>query len=658
MTRFSDIRTVFRKEIIEVARDYKNLLVMAFIPIVFLQVLIAGTQVVVDRSITHIERQKFSVAIFGEDSDNKLRDSLSAIDPSIKFVPPAAGCDPDASVRKGNIDLAIQIGPDFWPSLRQMNATPAVQVIYDAQHSNAIFAFARVSKALASLQGKLRNERIKECGLEIPPQPHLQFHEDGQTASTSTYNMSRILPLMLLLVIVITLLSPSIDLFTGENERGTMPLLMVSPVETRDVVLAKLSVVCLLGQTAVSLGLLSFYVMISMLSHRKDRIFSFAGVSSESLLLLFVLTIPLVIILSSLSVLLASKCKSFQQAQGYYLPFMMVVMAPLAVINIHDTKLVSALSLMPIGNICFAMREVIVGTKDWFGLLLIFLVSSFYAFVAGKLTVNSFSRLDLLDRSSMPREARRRTGDYLPEVVVLLSVSFLLMFYAGQSLQAWDALWGTVASQLIGVLGPALLAMSFLRLPFKETLSLKLPSWRLLVAAVFLSPAMALLSLVVSQLQSLILPVPESLSKTFLEMVMPAGRSLPVALLVFGVLPGICEELLFRGAVLGLLRRKLQFGVLIVTVGVVFGAFHLSTYRFLSTACLGIVLTALVAWSGSIYPAMILHACHNSFLIWAQVAGLKEPSLALGVAIVTSTVAGVMLIGFEIRRAKIQKRSE
>jgi sodium transport system permease protein len=642
---------VFRKEVLEVVRDYKNLLVMAFVPIVFLQVLVAGTQVVVDRSITRIERQRFSISIFGDDAGNALRDALAKIDPSITFLP-AQKSTADGSVHNGTVDLAIQLGPDFWPSIHEMNATPDVQVIYDARHNNAIFAFARVSKALAMLQSELRNERIKRSSLEIPPLPKLQFHEEGAAAPASAYNMSRILPMMLLLVITITLLSPSIDLFTGENERGTMPLLMVSPVETRDVVLAKLSVVCLFGQTAVTLGLLSFFTMISVLSHRKDRILSFVGVSTESLLLLFFLTIPLVIILSSLSVLLASKCKSFQQAQGYYLPFMIAVMAPLSVINIHDTRLLSVFSFLPIGNILLAMREVIVGTKDWLGLGLVYLVACAYAFATARFTMRSFDRLEQMDRAQLPREARHRAGDYVPEVTVLLSVSFLLMFYAGQILQAWNALLGTVWSQLLAVLLPGLMAVKFLRLPFKKTLSLNMPSWRLMTAAAMLSPAVALLSIAVSHVQSLVLPVPEGFSKTFLEMIMPAGRSLPVALLVFAVLPGVCEELLFRGAVLGLLRRKLSSKMLILTVGVIFGAFHLSSYRFLSTACLGVAVTALTVWSGSIFPAMVLHACHNALLLGAQVCNLKEPTIALGASIGLATVAGLVLIWTEVRRFK------
>ena len=651
MTRFSDIQTVFRKEIVEVLRDYKNLLVMAFVPIVFLQVMIAGTQVVVDRSITRIERQKVSVSIFGDDVQNQLRDALARLDPCIGFVAPE-NQDIDACIRKGAVDLAIKLGPDFWPSIHDMNATPEVQLIYDARHGNAIFAFSHVSKALAAVQSELRQARIKQTSLAIPPFPKLRFHEEGQTTSASAQNMSRILPMMLLLVITLALLSPSIDLFTGENERGTMPLLMVSPVETRDVVLGKLSVVCLFGQTAVSLGLLSFFLMISVLSHRKDRMLSFVGVSPEALLVLFFLTIPLVVILSSLSVLLASKCKSFQQAQGYYLPFMIVVMAPLSVINIHDTQLLSVFSLIPIGNICLAMREAIVGTKDWLGLVIIYVVSCVYAALTAVYTIRSFDRIEQMDRSDLPREARHRQGDYRLEVAVLLSVSFLLMFYAGQALQSSDALWGTVLSQLCGVLMPALVAVKVLRLPLKRTLSLNRPSWRLLVASVLLSPALALVSIAVSQVQSLFLPVPESFAKTFSEMIMPNGRSLTVALIVFAAVPGVCEELLFRGAVLGLLRRKLSVGALILVVGILFGAFHLSSYRFLSTACLGIALTALTVWGGSIFPSMVLHACHNALLIWAQVSNLKEPDLSLWASITLAALAGLALIWVEASRLK------
>jgi sodium transport system permease protein len=47
-------------------------------------------------------------------------------------------------------------------------------------------------------------------------------------------------------------------------------------------------------------------------------------------------------------------------------------------------------------------------------------------------------------------------------------------------------------------------------------------------------------------------------------------------------------------------------------VGVIFGFFHVSLFRILPTALLGFLLTYVVLFSGSIYPAMLWHTLNNA----------------------------------------------
>jgi len=47
-------------------------------------------------------------------------------------------------------------------------------------------------------------------------------------------------------------------------------------------------------------------------------------------------------------------------------------------------------------------------------------------------------------------------------------------------------------------------------------------------------------------------------------------------------------------------------------VGAIFGLFHVDLWRILPTAYLGVLLTAVVLLTGSIYPAMLWHALNNA----------------------------------------------
>jgi ABC-2 type transport system permease protein/sodium transport system permease protein len=100
-------------------------------------------------------------------------------------------------------------------------------------------------------------------------------------------------------------------------------------------------------------------------------------------------------------------------------------------------------------------------------------------------------------------------------------------------------------------------------------------------------------------------------------------RELPWPLLVtaIGIVPGICEEYFFRGMLFGALRQTLSARSTILWTAVVFGLFHVVSgnaflpERFLTSACLGLVL-GWVRWkSDSIVPSMVLHSIHNSVLL-------------------------------------------
>lgn len=103
--------------------------------------------------------------------------------------------------------------------------------------------------------------------------------------------------------------------------------------------------------------------------------------------------------------------------------------------------------------------------------------------------------------------------------------------------------------------------------------------------------------------------------------ILPAEVPLWELLLLVAVLPGICEEITFRGVLLHGLRRRLRSVALCLVVRGIFALFHLSLVRLLPTFLIGIVLAALTLVTGSLYPAVLWHALSNAFAILAEEAG-------------------------------------
>ncbi len=86
--------------------------------------------------------------------------------------------------------------------------------------------------------------------------------------------------------------------------------------------------------------------------------------------------------------------------------------------------------------------------------------------------------------------------------------------------------------------------------------------------------------------------------------------------LLIAVLPGIFEEIAFRGMLLHGLRRRFHPLVLTLVIALIFGLFHFSLFRIVPTAFLGMILTAVTLLTGSIYPAMAWHGLNNALSIW------------------------------------------
>ena len=88
-----------------------------------------------------------------------------------------------------------------------------------------------------------------------------------------------------------------------------------------------------------------------------------------------------------------------------------------------------------------------------------------------------------------------------------------------------------------------------------------------------------------------------------------------VLLLIIAFSPAVCEEVLFRGAILSGVRSRMAAVPAAVVVGVLFGLFHISIHRVLPTALLGIAIGYMTVRWGSIFVAMLFHFIVNATVV-------------------------------------------
>lgn len=117
------------------------------------------------------------------------------------------------------------------------------------------------------------------------------------------------------------------------------------------------------------------------------------------------------------------------------------------------------------------------------------------------------------------------------------------------------------------------------------------------------------------------LPLPESLrlvEQTQLELirnVLEGDWGLGFTVIMLAVIPGICEEVLFRGYAQRQFERAAGPAGGILLAGGLFGLYHLRPSQLIPLVVLGLYMAYLVWRSGSLVPAIAVHIAHNGIAV-------------------------------------------
>lgn len=232
------------------------------------------------------------------------------------------------------------------------------------------------------------------------------------------------------------------------------------------------------------------------------------------------------------------------------------------------------------------------------------------------------------------------------QALLLFAVTLLLLIVIGSLSQAYrPGPGGTALTEVLAILLPALVfsrarrrhALVALRLAPVGESSL----WAVLGGVLLGLGWFYLLAGWIEPLWEHWFPVPAADRARLLRLLRPDGGLRPLGqdLLCFGAVPALCEEVLFRGALLpllrpvvGPLRRPLgavrvpqgETALAVVTCALLFGIFHLSWSKLFPTTLLGLGFGAAAVWSGSLWAAIAMHFVNNAVVVLLTRAGLDD----------------------------------
>lgn len=138
-----------------------------------------------------------------------------------------------------------------------------------------------------------------------------------------------------------------------------------------------------------------------------------------------------------------------------------------------------------------------------------------------------------------------------------------------------------------------------------------------------------------------------------------------VNLLILGVLPAVCEELIFRGVIFQGLRKNFSKWSSIILTAALFAIVHENIMQFVYPFILGIVLTTIMEHTGNLFYPILLHMFNNfttitlSFLINIGAIKLTFAGMAwwvyiLGIVLALATCA-IFYLAYKFYLSKHQK---
>jgi membrane protease YdiL (CAAX protease family) len=307
----------------------------------------------------------------------------------------------------------------------------------------------------------------------------------------------------------------------------------------------------------------------------------------------------------------------------------------------------SAIVLVPVANISVAVKDTLVGRTDWMFTALAWLVTAAAAAWAGRVATRALSTERLI--APVAAEAEELLGGpalFPRHVLRWFAVLWALLLIIAVNFETILDIRAQAVVNIVGLfIGGSFLMIRRYRLNVREALALRPVRPAVWVAVVLGVPAALLTGIGVSRLANLFLPVPRQLVESFGQMLLPESVPFWQLLLLLTILPGIGEEIAFRGVLLYGLHRRLRPVGVALTVGLVFGLFHTSLFRIFPTAYLGAILATVVMLTGSIFPVMLWHALNNAI---GLMAGRYEWAIADLEPLTYVEAAAVLALSFWI----------
>lgn len=402
--RFTQMRVVAKKEIIEFIRDWRTIVALILVPLLLFPLLFIAFPLVMQSEAQELQELDVDVLVQSDYIDSQILFGLNESNMSITIESLPTGLE-TLSQPLNDSSLLRSYEYDAILRLQQTNDTWIYSVLYLSTSEQSTEARNRVLEVLNNWETNETIQRIEAGGLDADSTLN-PLRWDGTIADADVATkgeqagllLSLFIPFVLALWTASAAVQPAIDMTVGERERGTLEALLSLPLSRSELLMGKWLAVVTITGVGVALQVAGLLFGIAFLA---EDLVNVPSISIGSVLLLTLAVGLYGTMIVALYLSLAMRSKSVKEAGTVLTPITLAMIVPILLtqfINLDDVE--SFWFAIPFVNVLLALRELLLDRIIFEHVLIWISVSVFVSALTIRYAAKQFSREDIVTSRS------------------------------------------------------------------------------------------------------------------------------------------------------------------------------------------------------------------------------------------------------------------
>lgn len=324
------VLAVARKELLDLFRDRRTVLLGLLMGPILLPVLILGMGGLVENRMRTQLEETLQLPVTGAEHAPNLVAHLRSR--NIDILP--APDNPETPVREQEHDAVLVISSDYGEDWRASDSA-RVELVHDSSRRDSQIPVERVRIAVEEYARTVGALRLVTRG--VSPLATVPVHAAQRDIATPEAKRGMLLAFLPYLLILSAFLGGAylvIDVTAGERERQSLEPLLATPAARSAIMSGKIAAACVFGMLSLLLILLAFKLSFMF----APGVLSMVDVGWPVMAQLLLVLLVMVLIGTALLTLISASVKSVKEAQSYMSVLMLLPIIPTLILLVNPLK--------------------------------------------------------------------------------------------------------------------------------------------------------------------------------------------------------------------------------------------------------------------------------------------------------------------------------